>query len=49
MTQEQADQIIMYLETMNLVQVRISDYVLLIFFVLSLVGGIYIGQKMVKP
>lgn len=50
MTEEQGEEIIdllhqvlSYLDAMNQVQVSIQSYGMLIFFLLSLVGGVYIG------
>lgn len=46
MTVEQADLIIEYLEAMNQILVKQLDYTMLLFFITSLVGGVFIGYKL---
>lgn len=48
MTDEQFSELIAYLDAMNEVLVKILNYQVLSFIVLSLLGGIYIGGKIAK-
>lgn len=45
MTEEQANEIILYLDAINQLLLKLHDLQLYIFIILSILGGLFIGIK----